>query len=132
VLRLSEQDERYERGWNQLLRITGEQGRERIEQLRDFAPDLCDMIIRFAYGDVYSRPGLTLQERMMITITSLLTQGDIHQLRVHFLSGLRAGLTNEQLMELLLHCVPYIGFPRVMDGVTLLREVLEEESSAPS
>ncbi len=119
-------DERYERGWAQLLAITGEQGRERIEQLQSFAPDLCAMIIQFAYGDVYARPGLDLRERMMITITSLLTQGDTHQLRVHFQSGLRVGLTREQLMELLLHCIPYIGFPRVMDGVTLLKQVLDE------
>ncbi len=123
----NESDSRYERGWNELLRITGEQGRDRIEQLRDFAPDLCDMIIRFAYGDVYSRPGLTLQQRMMITITSLLTQGDTHQLKVHLQSGLRAGLTKEQLMELMLHCIPYIGFPRVMDGITILQHVVEKD-----
>ena len=121
----NDSDDRYTRGWNELVRITGEQGRERIEQLRHFAPDLCDMIIGFAYGDVYSRPGLTLQQRMIITITSLLTQGDTHQLKVHLQSGLRAGLTQQQLMELMLHCIPYIGFPRVMDGITILQEVME-------
>ncbi len=122
----NETDDRHERGWAQLLAITGEQGRARIEQLRSFAPDLCEMIVQFAYGDVYARPGLDLRERMIITITSLLTQGDTHQLRVHFQSGMRVGLTREQLMELLLHCIPYIGFPRVMDGVTLLQDVLAE------
>ncbi len=121
----NESESRYERGWNELLHITGEQGRERIEQLRSFAPDLCDMIIRFAYGDVYARPGLTLQQRMIITITSLLTQGDTHQLKVHLQSGLRAGLTKDELMEIMIHCIPYIGFPRVMDGVTLLQQVVE-------
>lgn len=119
-------DQRHPLGWEQLLLITGEQGRERIEELRAFAPDLCELIIGFAYGEIYSRPGLSLRQRMTITVTSLLTQGDRHQLKVHLQSALRAGMTKDELMELMLHCIPYIGFPKVMDGVTIFKQVLTE------
>ena len=124
-------DETYARGWQQLLQITGEQGDARIAQLRSFAPELCDYIIRFAYGEIYSRTGLSTKEQMMVTITSLLTQGDTHQLRVHIQSALRVGLTEQQVMDTMIHCIPYIGFPRVMDGMTLLQQVLESEHGRP-
>jgi 4-carboxymuconolactone decarboxylase len=117
-------NDRYLQGWKQLVNITGEQGTERLSELQTFAPELCQFIVEFAYGDIYSRPNLSLQQRMIVTITSLLTQGDQNQLKVHIQSALRVGLTSDELMEIMLHCIPYIGFPKVMDGISLLKQVV--------
>ena len=75
---------RFEIGLEQLQEIDGVSGEKVIQTLEDIAPDLGEYIIEFAFGDIYSRQGLSLQEREMITITSLLTSGGCEpQLEVH-------------------------------------------------
>lgn len=121
------EQERYEKGWQRLADITGERGQETMAELQAFAPDFCRFIVEFAYGDIYSRGVLDLKMRMVVTVTALVTQGDsAKELSVHFVSALRAGLTREELLEVLLHCVPYIGFPRVMNAVALAKRVFAE------
>ena len=65
----------FEIGLEQLQEIDGVSGEKVIQTLGDIAPDLGEYIIEFAFGDISSRQGLSLQEREMITITSLLTLG---------------------------------------------------------
>jgi 4-carboxymuconolactone decarboxylase len=120
--------ERYDRGWDKLKEITGEAGKQTIERLREFSPDLCDYIIEFAYGDVYARKGLDLKQRMTVTLTTLITLGDCEkELSVHIGSALRAGLTAAEVLEIAIHCIPYIGFPRVMNAVQIIRAVYEKQ-----
>jgi 4-carboxymuconolactone decarboxylase len=119
--------ERYERGWEQLTAITGEKGKQTIEQLSQFSPDLCKYIVEFAYGDIYARPGLDHKQRMIVTLTTLITLGDCEkELTVHVGSALNVGLKAKEIMEVMLHCIPYIGFPRVMNAVSIARKVFEE------
>ena len=67
---------RFELGSEKLKEIDGIGGENVIQSLQDIAPDVGKYIIEFALGDVYTRPELNMQEREMITITSLLTTGD--------------------------------------------------------
>ncbi|MET1176324.1 carboxymuconolactone decarboxylase family protein, partial [Paenibacillus amylolyticus] len=53
------------------------------EVLQDIAPDVSKYMIEFAYGDIYSRSGLTNQQRALVTISSLVTQGTEPQLELH-------------------------------------------------
>ena len=66
---------RFELGAEHLKKIDGQGGENVIKSLENIAPDLGKYIIEFAFGDIYPRKGLTLREKEMITITSLLTSG---------------------------------------------------------
>lgn len=118
--------ERRELGWTLLKQITGDKGEATIDELRKFSPDLCELIISFAYGDIYSRPGLDLKMRMIVTLTTLITQGGCDkELEVHVGSALNVGLEAKEIVEVMLHCIPYIGFPKVMNAIHVARKVFE-------
>jgi len=85
---------------------------------------LGNYIIEFAFGDIYSRPGLTLEERELITITSLLTAGGCEpQLDVHINGALNVGILPEKNIEAFIQCIPYTGFPKVLNAVAVAKKV---------
>lgn len=119
--------QRYERGWEKLMEIDGEGGQRVIESLKEIAPDLGSYVVEFAFGDIYSRGGLDLKSRQLITIASLLTQGGCEpQLTVHLHAALNVGLTPAEIIEGIMHCVPYTGFPRVLNAVLTAKAVFQE------
>lgn len=118
---------RFELGTDQLKRIDGTVGENVIKSLEDIAPDLGRYIIEFAFGDIYSRRQLTLQEREMITIASLLTSGSLEpQLEVHINGSLNVGISQEKIIETFIQCVPYVGFPKVLNAVYIAKKVFSE------
>lgn len=119
--------ERYERGWNKLNEIDGECGANVIQSLKDISPDLGKYIIEFAFGDIYCRDTLDLKQRQLITITTLTTQGGCEpQLEVHITAALNVGLTQLEIVEAILHCVPYIGFPKALNATSVAKKVFAE------
>jgi len=120
-------NERYTQGWNKLLEVDGEAGQRVIDSLSSIAPDLGNYIIEFAFGDIYSRPALTLQQRELITISSLITQGNCEsQLAVHLNASLNVGITPVEIIETMIHCSPYIGFPRVLNAIAVAKDVFAQ------
>lgn len=118
---------RFESGVDQLKQIDGIGGENVIKALEDIAPDLGRYIIEFAFGDIYPRKQLTLQEREMITITSLLTSGGCEpQLEVHINGSLNVGVSPEKIIETFIQCVPYVGFPRVLNAVFVAKKIFSE------
>ena len=97
------------------------------DALADIAPDLRKMIVEFAYGDIYSRDGLGKKKRALVVITTVVTQGAGPQTKTHITRGLHAGLTPKEIVEALLQMVPYIGFPRVQNALTIAQEVFREQ-----
>ncbi|XNQ09174.1 carboxymuconolactone decarboxylase family protein [Lysinibacillus sp. 3P01SB] len=97
------------------------------DALADIAPDLRKMIIEFAYGDIYSREGLGKKKRALVVITAVVTQGAAPQTKTHITRGLHAGLSPKEIVEALLQLVPYIGFPRVQNALTIAQEVFREK-----
>lgn len=93
------------------------------EDLESIAHDVGKYIIEFAYGDIYSRSGLTNQQRALITISSLVTQGTEPQLELHINTGLTAGLTEKEIVEAIIHLIPYTGFPRVLNALEVAKKV---------
>lgn len=98
------------------------------DALADVAPDLRKMILEFAYGEVYSRPGLDAKTRSLITISSVVTQGTEPQTRTHIKRGLHVGLTPTEISEALMQLIPYIGFPRVQNALTIAQEIFKERN----
>jgi 4-carboxymuconolactone decarboxylase len=118
---------RYDRGAEKLVEIDGQHGLDVIESLRDIAPDLGRYIVEFAFGDVYNRPSLDPQQRQLVTIGALTAFGDTApQLRVHIGAALNVGLDRSHVIEALIHIVSYAGFPRVLNAITVAREVFAQ------
>ena len=109
--------------------VTADALKQMIESdaLADIAPDLRKMIVEFAYGDIYSRDGLGKKKRALVVITAVVTQGAGPQTKTHIIRGLHAGLTPKEIVEALLQMVPYIGFPRVQNALTIAQEVFHEK-----
>ena len=104
-------NERFTKGINKLNEVDGKAGENVITSLNEIAPDLGKYIVEFAFGDIYSRDTLSLQEREMITITSLLTLGGCEpQLEVHIKGSLNVGILPEKIIETFIQCIPYTGF----------------------
>jgi 4-carboxymuconolactone decarboxylase len=119
--------ERFERGWERLMEVDAEGGERVIESLRDVAPDLGRYVVEFAFGDIYQRPVLDLRQRQLVTISALTTLGGADpQLEVHINAGLNVGLSAREVVEAILHCVPYIGFPRVINAVLVAKRIFAE------
>lgn len=115
---------RFQRGWELLRQVDDTGGEAVINSLADITSDLGRYIVEFAFGDIYTREGLSLQERELVTIVSLLTAGGCEpQLRVHLHGALNVGVPREKIVEALIHCVPYVGFPRVLNAVFAAKEV---------
>lgn len=71
---------------------------------------------------------LDFKQREMITITSLLSQGGLeNQLRVHIQASLNVGLTQEEIIETFIHCIPYVGFPKVLNAIFIAKEIFTDE-----
>jgi 4-carboxymuconolactone decarboxylase len=85
-----------------------------------------DFITRYAWGEVWSRPGLSRAERSMITLTALVVLRQEQELALHLRAALRNGMTPEQIREVLLHTAVYAGVPAVNRAFAIAREVLPE------
>lgn len=117
----------FTQGMEQLKAIDGKGGENVIRSLEDIAPDLGKFIVEFAFGDIYTREGLTTEEREMITLSSLLTAGGCEpQLEVHINGALNVGISPEKVIETFLQCIPYTGFPKVLNAVFAAKKVFAE------
>ena len=85
-----------------------------------------DFITRYAWGEVWSRPGLSRGERSMITLTALVVLRQEEELAMHLRAALRNGLTPDQIGEVLLHTAVYAGVPAANRALAIAREVLAE------
>ncbi len=118
---------RFIQGMEQLKAIDGKGGENVIKSLEGIAPDLGKFIVEFAFGDIYTRKGLTTAEREMITLSSLLTAGGCEpQLEVHVGGALNVGISPEKVIETFLQCIPYTGFPKVLNAVFAAKKVFSE------
>ncbi|MBA1433894.1 carboxymuconolactone decarboxylase family protein [Bombilactobacillus bombi] len=114
-------------GKKTLASVDGPAADNVMNSLKDVAPDVGKYIFEFAFGDIYNRPILNLKQREMITITSLLTQGDTAaQLDVHINASLNVGWKKEEIIETFIQCIPYVGFPKVLNAINVAKEVFKE------
>jgi 4-carboxymuconolactone decarboxylase len=126
------ESERFRRGRERLREVDAEGGERVIESLQDVAPDLGRYVVEFAFGDIYMRPVLDLRQRQLVTISALTTLGGAEpQLEVHVHGGLNVGLTAGEIVEAMLHCIPYTGFPRVLNAIFVAKRVFEERNVSP-
>jgi 4-carboxymuconolactone decarboxylase len=90
-----------------------------------FTAPFQDLITRYAWGDVWCRPGLTRAERSMITLTALVVLRQDEEIAMHVRAALRNGLSTEQVQEVLLHSAVYAGVPAANRAFAIAARVLE-------
>ena len=91
-----------------------------------FTAPFQDLITRYAWGDIWSRPGLSRAERSIITLTVLATLQQENELAMHVKAALRNGLTPEQISEVLLQVAVYAGVPAANRAFAVAQRVLSE------
>jgi 4-carboxymuconolactone decarboxylase len=115
---------RYDRGLQALRTIDGEAGENVIAALAGIAPDFAPLLVSYAFGDIYSRPGLDLRMRQVATVAALTAMGTAApQLKVHIGAALNVGLTRDEIIEVIVQMSVYAGFPAALNGLFAAKEV---------
>jgi 4-carboxymuconolactone decarboxylase len=96
------------------------------ERTTDFTRPFQEFISRYAWGDVWGRPGLDRRQRSMITLAALTAVRAEGELELHVRAALRNGLTPEEISEVLLHTAVYAGVPAANAAFAIAQRVLEE------
>ena len=97
-----------------------------IERTTEFTSDFQDFITRYAWGEVWARPGLDRRTRSCITLTALVALGRLDELELHIRGALRNGLTEGEIGEVLLQCAVYCGVPAANSAFAVAQSVLGE------
>jgi 4-carboxymuconolactone decarboxylase len=117
---------RYDRGWEKLKEVDGKAGENVVEALKDIAPDLARYTIEFPFGDIYSRPELSLRDREIATVSALTAMGNATpQLKVHIHAALNVGVTKTEIVEIITQMAVYSGFPSAINGALAAKEVFD-------
>lgn len=107
-------------------RIFGAEGMKSLENADDFQMPLQDMVTRICFGEVWSRPELSLKVRSMLTIALLAGQSRPDQLKNHVKGAIANGVTKEEIREILLHATLYVGLPAGSDSWRQATAALKE------
>lgn len=97
-----------------------------VERTTPFTEDFQDLITRYAWGEIWSRPGLDRRTRSAITLTALVATGREHELEMHVRAALGNGLTPEEISEVLLQCAVYCGVPAANGAFAIAQRVIDE------
>ena len=121
-----ENSKRYESGLHTMEELFSQEVRTGMEEIKKISPDFWEMIVSTGFGDIYSRDTLSLSQREIITLTTLITQGAFDQLRVHLQAALNVGLTKEEIIEIIIQCAGYVGFPKAVQAMGIAGEIFKE------
>ena len=96
----------------------------------EFTAPFQDLITRYAWGEIWSRPGLTRAERSMITLTALAALRQDGELAMHVRAAVRNGLTPAQIREILMQVAIYAGVPAANRAFAIAEQVLAEQPAS--
>jgi 3-oxoadipate enol-lactonase/4-carboxymuconolactone decarboxylase len=106
-------------------------GADHVEAVMDrtttFNRDFQEIITGFAWGDVWSRPGLDRRTRSCIALTALVAMGRLNELELHIAAARRNGLAPNEIAEVLIQCAVYCGVPAANAAFRVAQQVLGEE-----
>lgn len=122
---------RYARGWQALVALAPEKAQAVQDALADIAPEMGRFVVEFGYGDVFTRPGLDAASRQVATIAALTALGNASpQLRFHIEAGLAAGLSPQQIIDVIYVTTVFAGFPAGLNAIAAARDVFAQKHVA--
>jgi 4-carboxymuconolactone decarboxylase len=120
-------DEGLERGMKARREVLGDEHVDAaVERTSQLTRDFQELITRYAWGEIWTRPGLDRRMRSAITITALVARGQFDELAMHLRAALRIGLTEDEIKEVLLQAAIYCGVPAANSAFAVAQNVLEE------
>jgi 4-carboxymuconolactone decarboxylase len=121
-------DSAHERGMKVRREVLGDEHVDRaIERTSEHTADFQDFITRYAWGEIWSRPGLDRRTRSCITLAALVALGRFDELELHIRAAQRTGVANEEIKEVLLQCAVYCGVPAANSAFAVFQRVLDEQ-----
>ena len=125
-------DSDFERGMAVRREVLGDEHVDRaVADTTDFTADFQDLITRYAWGEIWARPGLDRRTRSCITLTALVALGRDEELAMHVRAALGIGLTPDEIKEVLLQSAIYCGVPAANAAFAVARKVLEDSERTP-
>jgi len=117
----------FERGMKVRREVLGDEHVDAAtEGATPFTAEFQDLITRYAWGEIWARPGLDRKTRSCITLTALVALGRDHELPMHVRAALRNGLTADEIKEVLLQTAVYCGVPAANSAFAIAQRVLGE------
>jgi 4-carboxymuconolactone decarboxylase len=121
-------DERHERGMEVRREVLGDEHVDAaVEETSDFTREFQDLITRYAWGEIWTRPGLDRRMRSAITLTALVARGHFDELAMHVRAARRNGLSADEIKEVLLQSAIYCGVPAANHAFAVAQRVLAPE-----
>ena len=121
----------YDSGLKVRREVLGDEHVDRaLARRTEFTADFQDLITRYAWGEIWTRPGLDRRTRSCITLTALVAGGHQHELAMHVRAARRNGLTPDEIKEVLLQTAVYCGVPAANSAFAIAQEVLAEDDPA--
>ena len=123
-------DSAHERGMKVRREVLGDEYVDSaVERTTEFTADFQDLITRYAWGEVWTRPALDRRTRSCVTLTALMARGHLDELGLHVRAALRNGLTEEEIKEVLLQGAIYCGVPAANAAFAVAQRVLADPPS---
>jgi len=120
--------QRYEQGLKTRREVLGDAHVEKsLENRNEFNEAFQDLITRYAWGEIWSRPGLPRQTRSMITLAMMVALNRNDEFRMHVRAAVRNGVTRDEIKEVLLQTAIYCGVPAANSAFHAAEEVLAEK-----
>jgi 4-carboxymuconolactone decarboxylase len=120
-------DETYDGGMRIRREVLGDEHVDAaVEHTTAFTADFQDLITRYAWGEIWARPGLDRRTRSCMTLIALVALNRMDELGLHVRAALRNGLTPEEIKEVLLHSAIYCGVPAANAAFAVAQRVLDE------
>jgi 4-carboxymuconolactone decarboxylase len=122
--------DRHDEGMKVRREVLGDEHVDRAaERTTEFTADFQDLITRYAWGEIWTRPGLDRRTRSCITLAVLVAGGRTEELELHLRAALRNGLTPAEIKEVLLHCTVYCGVPAANSAFAIAQRVVDQPRS---
>ena len=120
----------FKRGAELLRKMTAGKDEELRRTWHDLAPEFEQYVVSFVAGEIWSRPGLPLKTRSLVTVAAVAALGRREALTLNLRMALNNGATRRELVETLLQIAPYAGFPACWEALTVLQTVAPAPKSA--
>ncbi len=121
--------ERWEQGMLARRAVLSDEHVDRaIANTTEFTADFQDFITRYAWGDIWSRPGLDRRSRSVAVLTALIALGHHEEFAMHLRAALRNGLTVDEVREVILQSAIYCGVPAANTAFRIANEVYADEA----